>query len=393
MSHVENELSEKFNKVKEERGASFAREELKATLIYSNNLYVAYYFQNENIDSLNTYVIPFRPKPFNYLYGSSPEILYPDNPSVGKAIQLIGHKIKLYNDDVEAIAVKITKNDDLVKDMKIPELEQDIAQCGSICFFSGCEKTIETEAVDTRRDYDSSQSSETSTIASMLGSGLSLNPLPVKQDRGSYEEKIAYPEMSTVVSRTSDLKEREALERASKLGSGKNVFFDLYFQICNAENLEEDAHFEVIINYLFFGEGLEKRLIQYNHLEEHEAQKKINNEVKDQLPKEINIFPTKFDMMNSIVLVVAHCTPKVSGDGKLCCDEVEEVGVEEEVEEGTGRVYVDIKVVMLTCLLLGSADEKKSFGKSFYVEPFLNFDLNIHVVFDREDSSRLHVPP
>lgn len=49
-------------------------------------------------------------------------------------------------------------------------------------------------------------------------------------------------------------------------------------------------------------------------------------------------------MMNSIVLVVAHCTPKVSGDGKLCCDEVEEVGVEEEVEEGTGRVYVDIKV-------------------------------------------------
>lgn len=50
---------EKFNKVKEERGAPFAREELKATLIYSNNLYVAYYFQNENTDSLNTYVIPF----------------------------------------------------------------------------------------------------------------------------------------------------------------------------------------------------------------------------------------------------------------------------------------------------------------------------------------------
>ncbi|EXX64207.1 hypothetical protein RirG_144990 [Rhizophagus irregularis DAOM 197198w] len=80
---------EKFNKVKEERGAPFAREELKATLIYSNNL----------------------PKPFNYLHGPGPEIPYPDNnPSVGKAIQLIGHKIKLYNDDVEVIAVKITKN-------------------------------------------------------------------------------------------------------------------------------------------------------------------------------------------------------------------------------------------------------------------------------------------
>lgn len=78
----------------------------------------------------------FRPKPFNYLHGPGPEIPYPDNnvntnqnyfsrsdsgnilliffailqPSVGKAIQLIGHKIKLYNDDVEVIAVKITKN-------------------------------------------------------------------------------------------------------------------------------------------------------------------------------------------------------------------------------------------------------------------------------------------
>ncbi|GES73276.1 hypothetical protein GLOIN_2v244665 [Rhizophagus clarus] len=92
--------------------------------------------------------------------------------------------------------------------------------------------------------------------------------------------------MSTVVPRTSDLKEREALERASKLGNGKNMFFDLYFQICNAEKLEEDARFEVIISYYFFGEGLEKHLVQYKHLEEHEARKKINNEVKDQLPKE-----------------------------------------------------------------------------------------------------------
>lgn len=52
--------------------------------------------------------------------------------------------------------------------------------------------------------------------------------------------------------------------------------------------MEEDARFEVIINYLFFGEGLEKRLVQYNHLEEHEARKKINIEVKDQLPKEVS---------------------------------------------------------------------------------------------------------
>ncbi|CAB4492069.1 uncharacterized protein OCT59_002356 [Rhizophagus irregularis] len=213
--------------------------------------------------------------------------------------------------NLKILAYNILKSlgDDLVKDMKIPELgpcsecNNEILSlnlrpfttlsCGhtyhrlcienkilhnaaSVCSFPGCGKTIETEAVDTRRDYDSSQSSGTSTITSMLGSGLSLNPLPVKQDRGSNEEEIVtrainqptpssrkrknnstsvnnpskrvkkpvknedsrmlkrlVREMSTVSPRTSDLKEREALERASKLGSGKNVFFDLYFQICN----------------------------------------------------------------------------------------------------------------------------------------------------------------
>ncbi|GBC09975.1 hypothetical protein RclHR1_09240009 [Rhizophagus clarus] len=81
-------FTEKFDKIKEEKGARFALEELKATLDYSNTL----------------------PKPYNYLHGPDPEIPHSDNPSVDKAIQLIGHKIKLYNDDVEVIAVKITKN-------------------------------------------------------------------------------------------------------------------------------------------------------------------------------------------------------------------------------------------------------------------------------------------
>ncbi|RGB23652.1 hypothetical protein C1646_774200 [Rhizophagus diaphanus] len=203
--------------------------------------------------------------------------------------------------NLKILAYNILKSlgDDLVKDMKIPELGPCSELCienkilnnaASVCSFPGCGKTIETEAVDTRRDYDSSQSSGTSTITSMLGSGLSLNPLPVKQDRGSNEEEIVtrainqptpssrkrknnstsvnnpskrvkkpvknedsrmlkrlVREMSTVSPRTSDFKEREALERASKLENGKNMFFDLYFQICNAKNLEEDARFEVII--------------------------------------------------------------------------------------------------------------------------------------------------
>ncbi|CAG8568764.1 452_t:CDS:2 [Rhizophagus irregularis] len=75
---------------------------------------------------------------------------------------------------------------------------------------------------------------------------------PVKNEDSRMLKRLVR-EMSTVSPRTSDLKEREALERASKLGK-----------------------------------GLEKRLVQYNHLEEHEARKKINIEVKDQLPKEVS---------------------------------------------------------------------------------------------------------
>ncbi|RIA80043.1 hypothetical protein C1645_745516 [Glomus cerebriforme] len=251
--------------------------------------------------------------------------------------------------NLKILAYNILKSlgDDLVKDMKILELglcsecNNEILSlnlrpfttlsCGhtyhklcienkilhnaaSVCSFPGCGKTIETE-VDTRRDYDSSQSSGTSTITNRGSNEEEIvirainQPTLSSRKRKNNSTSVNNPskrvkklvknedsrilkrlvrEMSTVVSRTSDLKEREALERASKLGSGKNVFFDLYFQICNAENLEEDARFEVIINYLFFGEGLEKRLVQYNHLEEHEARKKINNEVKDQLPKEVS---------------------------------------------------------------------------------------------------------
>ena len=45
---------------------------------------------------------------------------------------------------------------------------------------------------------------------------------------------------------------------------------------------------EVLRCYYFLGEELEKRLEHYKQtMEEHEAQKKVNDEVRDQLPKEV----------------------------------------------------------------------------------------------------------
>ncbi|CAB4419985.1 unnamed protein product [Rhizophagus irregularis] len=78
-------IAERFNKIKEERGSRVAQEELGAALVYLNTL----------------------PKP---ILKPDPEVTLSDNPSIDKAIKLIGYKIKLYDNDVEVIAVKVTKN-------------------------------------------------------------------------------------------------------------------------------------------------------------------------------------------------------------------------------------------------------------------------------------------
>ncbi|CAB4483403.1 hypothetical protein RhiirA5_506451 [Rhizophagus irregularis] len=78
-------IVERFNKIKEEKGFRVAQEELGAALVYSNTL----------------------PKP---ILKPDPEVTRSDNPSIDKAIQLIGHKIKFYDTDFKVIAVKITKD-------------------------------------------------------------------------------------------------------------------------------------------------------------------------------------------------------------------------------------------------------------------------------------------
>ncbi|CAJ0837871.1 12341_t:CDS:2 [Entrophospora sp. SA101] len=65
------------------------------------------------------------------------------------------------------------------------------------------------------------------------------------------------------------------------------IFFNLCLKIPNAEKQNDNAHRELIRSYYFFGEELEKRLTQYKDLPEHVVHRKINNEVRDQLPKEI----------------------------------------------------------------------------------------------------------
>jgi hypothetical protein len=96
-------------------------------------------------------------------------------------------------------------------------------------------------------------------------------------------------ELSSDTTRISVIKEKKGLQRESmQEDKSTQIFFDLYFKITNAEERNEKARHELIIAYYDYGEELEKRLAHYREKhEEHEALKKLYDEVKDQLPKEV----------------------------------------------------------------------------------------------------------
>jgi len=94
-------------------------------------------------------------------------------------------------------------------------------------------------------------------------------------------------ELSSDTTRISEIKEKRSLhEESAREVKGTRTFFDLYFKISNAEERNENARHEVIMAYYNFGEELENRLVHYRETNaEQVAQKKLNDEVKDQLPK------------------------------------------------------------------------------------------------------------
>ncbi|CAG8515826.1 7049_t:CDS:10 [Ambispora leptoticha] len=95
--------------------------------------------------------------------------------------------------------------------------------------------------------------------------------------------------LSFDITRISEIREKKRLHRqsAQEVEGSKN-FFDLYLKISKAEEQNKNAHHDVIKSYYNFEEELEKRLTQYREAnEKHEALKKLYDEVRDQLPKEV----------------------------------------------------------------------------------------------------------
>ncbi|CAG8690731.1 11006_t:CDS:1 [Funneliformis mosseae] len=108
-------------------------------------------------------------------------------------------------------------------------------------------------------------------------------------DENSNILKRLIRELSSDTTQISVIKEKKGLQRESmQEDRSTQIFFDLYFKITNAEERNEKARHELIIAYYHYGEELEKRLVHYREgYKEHEALKKLYDEVKDQLPKEV----------------------------------------------------------------------------------------------------------
>lgn len=96
-------------------------------------------------------------------------------------------------------------------------------------------------------------------------------------------------ELSIGTPKVSEVKERESLYKMSQQEGDPSTLLSLYCKIANAEASNEASNQEVVRCYFHFGDALSRRLDFYKNTQElHEAQRSVNDEVREQLPKEVN---------------------------------------------------------------------------------------------------------
>ena len=144
------------------------------------------------------------------------------------------------------------------------------------------------EEVETQPEIQSSSKSKKRANEATDSSSSKKSKKKIKEDDSIVLKRLIW-ELSSDTTRLFVIKEKKGLYRefAWEVEGGR-TFFELYLKISNAEERNENARHELIIAYFHFGEELEKRLAHYRKTDkDHEATKKVYNEVKDQLPKEV----------------------------------------------------------------------------------------------------------
>jgi len=144
------------------------------------------------------------------------------------------------------------------------------------------DETRDTQAEEPPKSTTKKRSNETTVTDS------NKNKKSKVEDEDSEVLKKLIKELSNTTE-SSDSKERRVLhQEAVRQFADSRVFLDLYTKISDAEGQSENARHEVLKCYYYFGEEFEKRLNHYRSIcQEHEAQKKVNDEVGDQIPKEV----------------------------------------------------------------------------------------------------------
>ncbi|CAG8520733.1 15589_t:CDS:2 [Cetraspora pellucida] len=147
------------------------------------------------------------------------------------------------------------------------------------CPLSDCNKIIDPVVSERRFSESSSQSSRTSALAEMLdddfglGSSIAVSPLLDQKDPPLYESKTQKKRI--IKSSDKSNKKQKSITKKGKYSIVKKLIKEL-----KDDSLSEDSY-----TYLY------KEIVKTkadNDIASQKAQSKVDKEVKDQLPKEIN---------------------------------------------------------------------------------------------------------
>src|SRR5438045_1992138 len=154
------------------------------------------------------------------------------------------------------------------------------------------EEEGEQSVVDQEIDVDDGEVEVYPDTVSKKRSNEATDSSSIKKAKTKVEDSRALKnfirELSIGTLKVSEVREKEGLFKLQQEVGNSRIFLTLYSKITNAEEKHENSNQDVIRAYYFFGEALYRHLDQHKKTnEERVTQELVNDEVREQLPKEV----------------------------------------------------------------------------------------------------------